>query len=103
MGILTANGPPPWHPASPEIKEAGRRVVQFSERASDVALQFCLQHPYVSTTLTGMSTVEQVRQNAAAASQPVDQAFVNEIRSFVAPFTNRTWPTGRPENQDHAS
>ena len=107
MGILTSGGPPSWHPAPAEVKEIGRRVVELCEqqglRASDVALQFCLQHPYVSTTLAGMSTVEQVRQNVSAASRTADPALLEEIRSLVEPVKNRSWPSGRPENQDHAS
>jgi L-galactose dehydrogenase len=105
MGILTAGGPPPWHPASPEVKQAGRSVVEFCEqrgvRASDLALQFCLAHPYVSTTLTGMSTVEQVRQNVAAVSRPADALLLAKIRDQLS--AHPIWPTGRPENQDHAS
>jgi len=102
MGILTANAPPPWHPASPEVKEAGRRIVELCQRrgvaASDLALQFCFEHPYVSTTLAGMSTVEQVRQNVAAAGKPADAALIAEIK-----ISTPIWPSGLPENQDHAS
>jgi len=102
MGILTANGPPSWHPAPAEVKEAGRGIVKLCEQRgvnpSDLALQLCLQHPYVATTLSGMSTVDQVRQNVAAASEEADAALIAEVRrSFPS------WPTGRPENQDHAS
>jgi L-galactose dehydrogenase len=97
MGILTPNGPPHWHPASAEVKEAGRKIVQRGGfQVSDLALQFCLQHPYVATTLTGMSTVEQVRQNVAAAGTLADPALIAEVRGF-----HRSWPTGLPENQDH--
>ena len=99
MGLLTAGGAPPWHPASEEVKQRGRRLVDDCQRhglrASDVALQFCLRHPHVATTLTGMATVEQVRQNAA----PTDRA---RDTWFLLPNC-RIWPTGLPENQDHAS
>lgn len=99
MGILSTTGPPAWHPASREVKEAGRRVVETCARrgvsASDLALQLCFAHPYVSTTLAGMSTVEQVRQNVAAVGRPVDAALIAEVRS-----AHPAWPTGRPENQD---
>jgi len=102
MGLLTPNGPPPWHPASPEVKELARGVMSlYGSRASDLALQFCLQHPYVATTLTGMSTVDEVRQNVAAASNPADAVSIAEIRARFP--VHRIWPTGLPENQDHAS
>jgi L-galactose dehydrogenase len=101
MGILTQNGPPPWHPASPEVKEAGRNMARrYGARLSDLALQFCLAHPYVATTLAGMSTVERVRQNVAAAAERADAALIAEIRNLLAPVANRSWPSGLPENQD---
>jgi L-galactose dehydrogenase len=104
MGILTASGPPPWHPASAEVKEVARVLVEFfaksGMRMTDLALQFCLEHPYVATTLAGMSTVEQVRENVAAANGHLDATLVNEARDFIGPFLNRSWATGLPENQD---
>jgi L-galactose dehydrogenase len=104
MGILTAGGPPPWHPASEEVRKAGRAVVELCEsrgvRASDLALQFAFAHPYVATTLAGMPTVEQVRQNVAALSAVADQALLAEVRDLIAPIKDRSWPTGLPENQD---
>jgi L-galactose dehydrogenase len=100
MGILTRNGPPPWHPAPREVKEAGRSIVGLCEQrgvsVSDLALQFCLQHPYVATTLTGMTTVDQVRQNVAAASTPPDADLLSQIPAQA----HRIWPSGLPENQD---
>lgn len=104
MGLLTANDPPPWHPGSPEVKEVARVLVEFfakfGVRMTDLALQFCLQHSSVATTLAGMSTVEQVRENVAAAESPADATLINEARDFIGPFLNRSWPTGLPENQD---
>ena len=101
MGLLTPAGPPPWHPGSTEVKQRGWRVVDFCQRhgvcASDVAVQFCLQHPHVATALTGMATVEQVRQNAAAADRACDMGFISVLPNC------RIWPTGLPENQDYAS
>jgi L-galactose dehydrogenase len=107
MAILTAAGPPSWHPAPAEVKEAGRAIVKLCEqrgvRASDLALQFSFAHPYVATTLAGMPTVEQVRQNVAAPTCAVDEALLAEVRNLVAPYKDRSWPTGLPENYDHAS
>jgi L-galactose dehydrogenase len=93
MGVLTQSGPPAWHPASSDVKEAGRGLVElWGDRISDLALQFCFQHPYVSTTLAGMSTVDQVCKNVAAASNPPD--------IVLTANATHSWPTGLPENQD---
>jgi len=104
MGILSSSGPPPWHPAPAEVKEAGRRIVELCAnrgvRASDLALQFAFAHPYVATTLAGMPTVEQVRQNVAAASSAMDETLLAEALALAAPIKNRSWPSGLPENQD---
>ena len=98
MGLLTREGPPSWHPASPQVKEAARSFVHRLElcgvQPSDFALQFCLQHPYAATTLAGMSTVQQVRENAAAASNAVGKELLAEVDHC------QIWPTGLPENQD---
>jgi L-galactose dehydrogenase len=101
MGILTTNGPPPWHPAPAEVKQVGRELAwDYGPRISELALQFCLQHPYVSTTLAGMATVEQVRQNVAAAEAAPDMRLMNEIRARILPVANRTWASGLAENND---
>jgi L-galactose dehydrogenase len=101
MGLLSEQGPPPWHPAPIAVKEAARTFVRNCQErgivASDVGLQFCLQHPYVATTLSGMSTVEQVRQNVAVAESAAGMELIFEIPRC------QIWPSGRPENQDHAS
>ncbi|MGH9723026.1 MAG: hypothetical protein ACRD8O_22680 [Bryobacteraceae bacterium] len=65
-----------------------------------MAIQFCLAHPYAATTLVGMATRGQVRQNAAAAEGKLDQELIEEIRHVVARSANIIWPTGRPENHD---
>jgi L-galactose dehydrogenase len=104
MGILSSTGPPPWHPGSADVKKAGRAIVELCEsrgvRASDLALQFAFEHPYVAITLAGMPTVEQVHQNVAAASTVADEALLAEMLAVIAPYRNRSWPTGLPENQD---
>jgi L-galactose dehydrogenase len=102
MGMLTREGPPAWHPAPEELKEAARKI---SERfpVSLAGLQFCLQHPYVATTLSGISSVAQVKENVAAAMAAPNFEMMDEIRRMAAAVGNRWWPTGLRENQDHAS
>jgi len=104
MGLLTEPGPPPWHPAPGEIKEAGRKVAHLCRKRGvdvvEVALRFCCDHPHVSTTLVGMSSRAQVEKNLNAQNFRVDPELMKEIREAIAPVKNQIWPTGRPENRD---
>jgi L-galactose dehydrogenase len=106
LRILTPSGAPDWHPAAPEVKDMGRKVVELCERrgkpAPKVALRFCLDHPYVSTTLVGLATVDQVRQNLEILNESTDADLLAEINELVRPVRNRIWPSGRPENHDYA-
>lgn len=107
MGVLTDQGPPGWHPAPEEVKQAGRRAAEFcrarGECLSGVALRFCLDHRYVSATIAGMFTQEQVEANLRAATRPRDPKLLAEVLSLLRPAAGRTWLTGRPENSDQLS
>jgi L-galactose dehydrogenase len=102
MGILTPAGPPPWHPAPQEVKDAGRKVVALCEqRGVDpavVALNFAIQHPYISSTLVGISNPEQVDQNLRAFDFKTDHDLLRAVQQIVEPVKGISWPSGRPEN-----
>lgn len=104
MGILTEEGAPPWHPAPASVREAGARVVGIC-RAHGVdpavfALRFCLDNPDAATTLVGMSSVSQLESNLKAMDYKIDPELMTEVDAAVAPVLDRTWPSGRPENND---
>jgi L-galactose dehydrogenase len=104
MGMLTQQGVPDWHPASSATQEAARRAVRLcTERGVDIstlALQFCLAHPYVSTTLVGMATVHEVETNLHALTSPLDRDLIQSIRKEIGDSYNSSWSSGKPENQD---
>jgi len=104
MGALTEHGAPDWHPAPREVKEAARKAVDFcKERGADVSalsLRFCLDHPYVSSTLVGMSTRRHVEHNLDLLEMTTDEELREQVRQILAPVFNRVWPSGRPENSD---
>jgi L-galactose dehydrogenase len=102
MGMLTPAGPPSWHPAPQEVKEAARKIVQLCAlRGVDVtklALRFCLDYPHVSSTLAGMSNPTEVGQNMKAFDFTLDQQLLSDIEEILAPVWDRTWPSGRDAN-----
>lgn len=105
MGILTERGAPAWHPAPKEVQAIGPGIVAACEAqgfpVGDVALRYCLDHPYASSTLVGMSTVAHVERNIAAANCRPPAALYAAIREIAAPVFNRWWPSGLQENWDH--
>jgi len=104
MGVLTAQGAPPWHPAPESVKAAGQKVVELLEQngiyPAIAALRFALNHPYVSSTLVGMLTTLEVETNLKALDFRLSDSLLKEIDQLVAPVKDLTWPSGRPENSD---
>ena len=102
MGILTQAGAPPWHPAPPAVHEAARKAVELCRKRgadiSQVAIRFCLDHPYVSSTLVGIGSEEQLKASLKVLEIHTDPALLKEIRSLLGPTFNHVWPSGRPEN-----
>ena len=97
MGILTQGGPPAWHVAPEQMKEAGRRAARkAAELGVDIAklaLQFALQQNFASATLVGMSNEREVRENVAAATGIVDEELIRAVRDAVGTDFPHTWPS----------
>jgi aryl-alcohol dehydrogenase-like predicted oxidoreductase len=106
MGVLSTSEIPAWHPAPPSIVAAGRRADEICRahglRLTKVALRFCLAHPYVTSTLVGMSTVEQVEENLRALEPVEDAEVIEEIETSIGSDFNYVWPSGRIETHDES-
>jgi L-galactose dehydrogenase len=102
MGMLTENGAPEWHPAEPAVHAASRRAEAVCRAHGvslpEVALRFCLAHPYVSSTLVGMATRQQVDENLRALNSVDDEELIAEIEAVIVQDQNVVWPSGREEN-----
>ncbi|MEJ7607216.1 MAG: aldo/keto reductase [Bryobacteraceae bacterium] len=102
MRCLSETGPPDWHPAPTEVKQAARKIVElcrsFGTSAPLVALQFALPYPGVASTFVGISSVAEVAENLKALESQADPTLLAEIEAIVAPVQGCTWITGKPEN-----
>ncbi|KAF5187648.1 Aldo-keto reductase protein, partial [Thalictrum thalictroides] len=102
MGLLTHNGPPEWHPASPELKSACKDAADYckekGKNISKVAMQFSLSNRGISSVLVGMNSVRQVEENVAAAVElaifGMDVGILREVEAILEPVKNQTWPSG---------
>ncbi|KAI3497413.1 hypothetical protein L1887_40004 [Cichorium endivia] len=102
MGLLTENGPPDWHPASPELKAACKNAAEFCKKKgkdiSKLAVQYSLRNKDISTILVGMKSVEEVKVNVEAAMELAngekDEELLVEVEEILKPVKNQTWPSG---------
>jgi L-galactose dehydrogenase len=103
MGILTEQGPAPWHPAPQQVRDAGIQAAEYcrrhGENISEVALRFCLAHPFVSSTLVGMADTRQVEAGLKLLRTSTDKELLRQVEAILAPVFNYVWPSGRAENQ----
>ncbi|KAF2320716.1 hypothetical protein GH714_030277 [Hevea brasiliensis] len=102
MGLLTENGPPEWHPASPELKSACQAAAAYckdkGKSITKLAVQYSLSNKDISTVLVGMNSVGQVEENVTAALELAtfgkDQETLAEVEAILSPIKNQTWPSG---------
>jgi L-galactose dehydrogenase len=106
MGVLTDRGAPTWHPGSEGLKNAGHRAAMAAARhganISALALQFAIARPTMASTLVGMATADQVKENLRSVETKVDSAVLSEVRAAIGNGFTTTWTTGLPENADLA-
>ncbi len=102
MGLLTHRGAPVWHPATNEIKRTCAQAVQFCRQQgvdmARLAIQFALRNPDIHTTLVGTANPDNMRRNIEWLEMPYDEELVNRVLDVLAPVRDKTWMTGRPEN-----
>ena len=98
LGLLTNQGPPPWHPAP--AGDQGRlppRRGACRDRGADIAflgMQFCLAQERIPSTITGTAKRDELAVNLRAMTEPIDRALLAEVETVLAPVKDRVWPSG---------
>jgi L-galactose dehydrogenase len=104
LRILTREGPTGKHPAPPEVKAAGARIVARLIAAgldpAAAAVHYSLRHEYSASMLVGMSTVNEVRDNLLALDIQIAPEIMADIDTILEPVKHTLWRSGRPENDD---
>jgi L-galactose dehydrogenase len=103
MGLLTSRGVPSWHPAPPAMIAGARKAVAYCESVGvdivKLAVQFCVAHPGIATTLIGSANPENIRKNVAYAEQPIDFELMGRVLEILKPIHNHNFTRGRRENR----
>jgi len=85
------------------VRDAGRKAAEFCRAhgmdISEAALRFCLDHPYVASTLIGIAGTREVETSLNLLRSATGSEFVGRLEAVLAPVFNYDWPSGRPENQ----
>jgi aryl-alcohol dehydrogenase-like predicted oxidoreductase len=102
---LLTNAPlPAWHKATPKVRETcAKAAEQCKSRGVDIAqlaLQFSIANPDMTTCIAGSANPERVRQWAKWAAEPLDQELLDEVLKILSPIHNWHYSEGRPDNND---
>ncbi len=100
---LLTNAPlPAWLKEPEEVKAAARAAAALcASRGVDIAqlaLQFSLENPDITTTVSGSANPANIRNWAKWAAQPIDRQLLAEVQAILAPVRNLGHKEGLLEN-----
>jgi aryl-alcohol dehydrogenase-like predicted oxidoreductase len=100
---LLTNAPlPAWLKEPETVKAAARRAAAHcASKGVDIAklaLQFSLQNPDITTTISGSANPTNIRNWAKWAAEPIDRELLAEVQAIFEPVKNLGHQEGLPEN-----
>ncbi len=97
---------PPWHKATPEIRQVAKAAADHCRaRGSDIAklaLQFSVAHPGFASCVTGSANPARVSEWLTWIEEPIDSQLLAEVTEILKPIHNWVYCEGKPENNDVA-
>jgi aryl-alcohol dehydrogenase-like predicted oxidoreductase len=105
---LLTNAPlPPWHKATPFVRETCRRAAEYCQsRGVDIAqlaLRYSVANPDMTTCITGSANPARVAQWIEWISQSLDDQLLAEVQTILAPIHNWCYVEGLPNNNDESA
>jgi len=102
MRLLSAEGPPAWHPAPQQVRSKCAEAARFcAERGGDLsklALQFSVANPEIASNVVGTADPGRILRNIREIEEPIDLELLSGVQRILGPVHDVTWPSGRPEN-----
>ena len=95
MGLLTERGAPSWHPAPAPLAALCRRAADHcrakGKNIEQLALQYAVSHPLITTTLFSTTRPEAVLNNIRWIDEPLDEELLREVQAILEPRFRDTW------------
>jgi aryl-alcohol dehydrogenase-like predicted oxidoreductase len=102
--LLTNQELPPWHKATPLVRETAKRAAAHCAKAgvdiAQLALQFSIANKDLDTCVVGSADPGRIRQWVEWSSKPLDHTLLREVLDILQPIHNWFYIEGRPENND---
>ena len=100
---LLTNAPlPEWLKESQEVKDAARKAAALCESngvdIAQLALQYSIANPDMSTTISGSANPKNIRKWAEWAAAPMDEGLLKEVLAIFEPVKNLGHAEGLAEN-----
>ena len=100
--LLTNAALPEWHKEPEAVRVACKKAADHCA-AQDVdiaqlAVQYCVAHPDISTTIAGSANPENVRNWAKWAETPMDKQLLTEVLAILDPIKDIGHLEGLPDN-----
>ncbi len=100
--LLTNSTLPTWFRDPKHVQDAARAAAAHcTQRGVDIAqlaLQFCLHNPDITTTVAGSANPNNISKWAQWATLPLDQALLDEVLAILEPVKNVGHKEGLEEN-----
>ncbi|NBW85534.1 MAG: aldo/keto reductase [Planctomycetia bacterium] len=100
--LLTDAPLPAWLKEPEAVKAAARQAAALCRSRgtpiAKLALQFCLANPAIATTVAGSANPANIRDWAAWAAEPLDDALLRDVQAIFAPVKNVGHLEGLPGN-----
>ena len=105
---LLTNAPlPPWHKATPLVRETAKKAADHCQAngvdIAQLALQFSVANSDMTTCVTGSANPKRIAQWAEWLQQPIDEQLLSDVQKILEPIHNWTYVEGRPANNDEGS
>ena len=100
--LLTNTPLPEWHKEPEEVRAACKQAADHCEAKgvdiAQLAVQFCVAHPDITTTIAGSANPDNVSNWAKWSETPMDEALLAEVLAILEPIKDIGHIEGLPEN-----